>query len=447
MICAARNSRVPALLLAGLCAGLSAPAAAMTLGAALQRAAEHDPAVAVSLAQHRADREAGREDRGSLLPSLAAGGRYAYAKTRSEGVFGKSEDGYPTWAAQIEARQPLFRLDWFARADRARALDAQADVTLRDRTLQLLLRVAERYFGVLQAQDQLAQAGAESRAVSESLEDTRKRYEVELVPGTDLKEAQARDDLARARLLSARTALETARDALDEVTGSGHVQLPQLPEDVAFPPLAPDSVEQWVAAALEQSPRIARAQQSARIADADRRRSRSAAMPALDLVASAGRQDTSRFEFGQETDDARIGLELNIPIYTGGINSARIRRAEAGAEAAEADLKRIRLETARETRQRYRQVEAAYHAVDAFKKSLESAQLAQAATQAGYDAGTRTITDVLDAKSRVVQAQRELGATRYNLLLSLLQLRQLTGKLSEQDFARVDQLLRYPPAQ
>lgn len=446
MMRAARTSGLGGILLAGAALAATEPAATMSLSEALQRARVHDPAVAVSAAQYEADREEGRAERSALLPSLAAGGTYYYARTDFASPYGGADDGYEGWAAQAEARQALFRLDWFARRDRARVLDARAETAYRERELEVLLRVANRYFSMLLAQDQLAQAEAEAQAVRESLEDTRKRYGVEIVPGTDLKEAQARDDLAQARLLSAGIGLETAREALAEITGVDEPRLPVLPQDVAFPPLTPASADAWVEAAREQSPRIALARQAAEIAQTQRKSTLSAAMPALDLVASASRDDASEYAFGQLRDDQRIGVELSVPIYAGGLTAARLRQAEASAIAAQADLRRVILETERETRQRYRQVATAYHEVDAYRRSLESALAAQAATQAGYDAGTRTITDVLDAKSRVVQAQRDLNNTRYNLLLSLLQLRQLTGELSAEDFARIDRLLRYPSA-
>ncbi|MGH8454049.1 MAG: TolC family outer membrane protein, partial [Nevskiales bacterium] len=334
-----------------------------------------------------------------------------------------------------------FRLDWFARGDRARALDAQADISLRDRTQQLFRRVADRYFGVLVAQDALALAEAEAHAVRESLEDTRKRYEVELVPGTDLKEAQARDDLAQARLLSARRNLDSARDALDEITGADRSALPRLPEQVAFPPLVPAQSDAWVAAAREQSPRIAQARQAVVVAETNRRSRQSEAMPSVDLVAQVSHDDSTDYSLGQQRDDARIGFELNVPVYAGGINSSRLRQAEASQRTAEAELKRLTLETERETRQLFRQVQTGYDESSAFARSLASAQAAERATRAGYDAGTRTITDVLDAKSRVVQARRDLNSTRYNLLLSLLQLKQTVGNLSEKDFAEIDRLL------
>jgi outer membrane protein len=423
----------------------SAPASAMSLSEALQRAAQVDPTVPGSLALYDAEREAGRQERGTRLPNLAFTAGYDKASTEASFPFAtEPEEDYHSSSLALVARQPLFRLDWFARGERARALDAQADLGLQDRKLQLLRRVADRYFGVLVAQDGLAQAEAEARAVRESLEDTRKRYEVELVPGTDLKEAQARDDLAQARLLAARRALDTARDALDEITGNGRAALPQLAEPVAFPPLAPAEVEAWVKAAGAHSPRIAQAQQALVIAEANQRSRQSEAMPTVDLVARISHDDSTDYSLGQEIDDQRIGVELNVPLYAGGINQSRVREAEAGRRLAEAELRRITLETERETRQLFRQVQTAYDEVHAFEKSLTSALAAERATRAGYDAGTRTITDVLDAKSRVVQARRDLNGTRYNLLLSLLQLKQTVGNLSEKDFVEIDRLLAAP---
>lgn len=428
---------------AGMTFTLLAPSAtALTLSEALKRATEHDPTVPASLALYDFERESGKQERGTLLPSVSVNAGYDRANTEADFPFGTApEERYNSWTTALVARQPLFRLDWFARRDRAAALDEQAEIGLRDRGQRLLRRVAERYFNVLLAQDALDRAQAEARAVRESLEDTRKRYEVELVPGTDLKEAQARDDLAQAQLLSARRALDNARDALNEITGAGHQALPRLPEQVRFPPLTPDAAEDWVSAAREQSPRIALARQAVVVAEADQKSRRSEALPTVDLVASVSHDDSTDYSLGQERDDSRIGVELNVPLYAGGINQSRLRQAEAGLRSAEGELRRITLETERETRQLFRQVQTRYDETSAFEKSLASAQAAEAATRAGYDAGTRTITDVLDARSRVEQARRDLNSTRYNLLLSLLQLKETVGVISEKDFAEIDRLL------
>jgi outer membrane protein len=421
-----------------LCA---APAWSMGLTEALYFAADYDPAVAESLATYDADREAGIQDSGSLLPSVTLTGGADWGRSRSDGVFGTTDEEFPTWRAELEVRQPLFRLDWSARRARALSRGNLADAQLYERQMALRRRVADGYFETLLAQDALMLAEAEAEAVRESLEDTRKRYEVELVPGTDLKEAQARDDLAQARLLAAKRDLDTARDVLDDLTGQHTDRLPVLADDTRFPPLAPSDVDAWIAFAKENSPVLSIARFNVDVSTADARSRRAESAPTLDAVGRVGRIDTSEFSFGQTQDDARIGLELRVPIYAGGTLSASIREAEARERSARAQLQRLELEVQRATRKAHRDVQTAYIEINAFERAVESALAAEQATRNGYEAGTRTITDVLDARSRVVEAQRDLNQTRYRLLLGLLQLKQSAGVLAEQDFAEIDRLL------
>lgn len=420
---------------------------AMTLSEALQSAAQHDPAVAASLATYDAEKEAGPQERAGLRPSITAHGAANYAYTESKFAFGTAPgQSYPGWSASLEARQPLFRLDWFARQNRAAAQDTLAENGLNDRKQQLLQRVASRYFSVLLAQDELLQSEVQAKAVLESLDNVRKRYEVDLVPGTDLREAQARNDLAQAQVLSASHALETSRDTLDEITGHGRVTLPVLPDDVEFPALLPADVAAWIKSASETSPALVKAREQVVIARADTKSRIAVAMPSIDLVANASHNDSTRYTLGQLQDDARVGVELNVPIFAGGINASRVREAEARQRVAEADLQRLTLETETQVRQLYRNVQTGYAEVKAYRVALDSASVAETATRNGYEAGTRTISDVLDAKSRVAQASRDLHRTRYNQLLNLLQLRQAAGVLSEKDFQEIDQLLRYAQA-
>lgn len=425
-----------------LCLGFG-NAQAMSLSEALQRAARHDPAVASSLATYDAEKEAGPQERAGLRPNVTARGSGNYAYTESEFAFGTAPgESYPGWTASLEARQPLFRLDWLARADRANAQDAFAESGLNERKQQLLRRVAERYFNVLLAQDEVEQSEAQARTIQQSLESTRQRYEVDLVPGTDLREAQARHDLAQAQTLTAIHALETAQDALDETTGNGRVKLPVLADDVEFPALLPANPESWVRSATENSPLLAKAREQLTIATADTRSRWSAAMPVVDLVASASHSDSTKYTLGQLQDDARVGVEVTVPLFAGGMYASRIREAEARQRAAEAELMRLTLEVERQVKQLYRNVQAGYVEVKAFQQAQISSITAQTATQNGYEAGTRTISDVLDAKSRVAQATRDLHRTRYNQLLNIVQLKQSAGVLSENDFTIIDQLLR-----
>lgn len=419
----------------------------MGLVEAFRLAIEHDPAVPLVRATLLGQREESTQLRGTLLPSvgLSANGAYSSSKVKSA-FFGGFSEEYPGYDAGISARQALFRSDWFARRNQADALDKRNDIQRKDYHEQLLLRVAERYFGVLVARDDLALAEAEARAIHESLEDTRKRFEVGLVPGTDLKEAQARDDLAKARLITAREAVVSAQDALHESTHNGNAALPTLPADVRLPALDPADAETWVEKARGGNASMALAQQAVAVAESVFKSASAASHPNVDAVASYQHSDTSESQIGSERDDGRIAVELTLPLYNGGINQSRKRQAAAELDAARADAIRINAETERAVRQAFRQLQSEYAQAEALALAVRSATAAEEATRNGYNAGTRTITDVLNARSAVAQARRDLSRTRYELLLHRLRLRGLTGELADADFEQIDSLLKMAAA-
>lgn len=429
-----------ALMVLVLVLGGADAAASMLPGEALRRAAERDPSLAVAHARFGAESEAGEQERAALRPSLAAIGQGSYNDSDSRFAFGSERDRYPAWSAQLQARQPLLRFDWSARGERADTREALAQEGLDELSQQFVARVAQRYLATLMAEDELDQAQSEAGAVRESLGDTRKRYDVQLVPGTDLKEAQARDDLAQAQLVAARAGVEQARDALEEITGYDRARLPRLREDVRFPPLEPADAEGWVRIARERSFADAGARLRLRLAQADLQSRRAEALPSVDLVAQAGRSDSSEYALGARQDDARVGLELNVPLYAGGYNHSRVREAEARIREAEAELRRVALETERSVRSLFRAVNTARLRSDAYDQALASAALAEGAAMAGYDAGTRTITDVLDAKSRTVQARRTRNAARYDLITQVLLLNAAAGTLDAATLSRGDAL-------
>lgn len=433
-----RSSR----LLFTIAAMLALPCAhAMTLGDALKRAAERDPYLDASAAVFSAESQLGDQERAGLRPSLSFEGQGYETRSDSQFAFGVSKDTFPSWSAYLHARQPVLRMDWFARGDRADLQDALAAESQSDRLADFVVRLCQRYLDTLLAEDRVRQAESESRAVRESLSDTRKRYEVELVPGTDLKEAQARDDLSQAQLVSERAALEDARDALQEITGYDRAPLPAVREAVVFPQLVPERIEGWIEMAAQHNADRRIAQMKVELAKTTLVSRKAEAMPSVDLVAKAGRNDSTEYALGQRQDEAAIGLELTAPIYAGGYNRARVREAEARLREAEAEFERISLETDRTMRSYFRAVETARAEVAAYNRALESASLAEKATQAGYDAGTRTITDVLDAKSRVVNALRTRNASRLNLLIKLLQLNAAGGTLTIEMVLGLDPML------
>ena len=418
---------------------------AMTLGEAVQEAIQNDPLVRESDALFAAEQQLGAQVASTLRPTVSAQGTLARNRNQNESqFFGSFEETYNDNTVGISARQLVYRYDWFALRKHATALDAQADASLLQRQQAFALRITERYFAVLMAQAGLDLAQADADAINESLEDTRKRFEVGLVAGTDLKEAQARKDLAQARLILARDQVASARETLDESTGRGFEPLPQLDENAGLPAVMPDDPDAWVVKARAQNPILLQADQEVVIAEATAKTALADILPRVDAVASYRELDTSESLIGSERDEARIGLELNVPIYAGGLGQARKREAAARLELAEAKKRRLLAETERLTRQRFRELKTAYAQDRALKVAAQSAEAAEIATRNGYEAGTRTITDVLNARSAVIAARREQVINRYNLLLNWLRLKETTAELGNDDFSQIDGLLSQP---
>lgn len=420
---------------------------AMTLSEAIERAMSRDPQAMSALANRDADREASIQERATLLPKVNAIG--SINSVDSEIVktpFSPRgfNEYYSGWSTSIELRQPLYRYDILARLRRANVRDTQAEMAYIQRQQALIELVAERYIGVLQANNELTLAQADATAIRKSLDDTRKRYDVQLVPGTDLKEAQARDDLSQANLLAAQQMVEAARDALDESTGGGREPLSSLNPNTALTTLDSTDASTWLARAHNNNPSYQLAKAAYEVAKNDVDSRRSEALPTVDIVAANQRQDQSDSRIGSRAQNNQIGFELKVPIFASGANVSRIRESQARLRATEADRNRIDLDIQRDTRRLVRDVQTAQAQARAYQRAVESAQAAQQATRYGYEAGKRTITDVLNAQSYSVQAQRNLDQSRYNILLKTLQLKQQTGDLNATEIAAIDQLLTPP---
>ncbi|MDP1776347.1 MAG: TolC family protein, partial [Moraxellaceae bacterium] len=352
MSCARMTRSKCALVAVVMVMGLPTLSHAMSMTEALLLAEKVDPAVNGSLALLDAERELGKQERATRLPQVnaVAGIRETDAKVTATPFGAGFNERYQSWDASVELRQPLFRFDFFARGRRANALDELAEAGGIVREQVLIYRVAERYLGVLQAKSALRLAQSEADAVSRSLGDTQKRYDVQLIPGTDLKEAQARNDLAQANLIAAQQQLDTAQDLLDESTGQGYADLPDFPANATLPALDDDSREVWLQRVMTENPNLRAARANVQVAKANADSRMSSAMPEIDVVASHGRQDSSDSMIGSAGNNSVVGLELRVPIFASGGNRSRVKEADARRRVAEGELDSAIRSTQRETR-------------------------------------------------------------------------------------------------
>ncbi len=349
--------------------------------------------------------------------------------------------------------QSLYRQSNYERLDLARGQISRAEADYQLAYQGFLVRVAVAYFDVLTAEDGVTFAEAEEKALQRQFEQAEQRFEVGLTAVTDVHEARAQYDRARARSIVARNQRDDAYEGLRELTGQSFTTVDELQEQLPLETPNPNSAQEWVELALQTNPAVLSARHAVEVAEANVRLERSGHFPTLDAFASYTDSTNNEFiindDFGNElgktaleNKDTRYGLRLNVPIYQGGFVTTRTRQAGALLDAAMQDEEAQRRQTVRQTETAYRAVLAGIEQVQAFRQALISAQSALEATQAGFEVGTRTIVDVLISEQRYFQAERDNSVARHTYILDHLRLKAAAGMLSKEDLAVVNTLLQ-----
>jgi outer membrane protein len=350
--------------------------------------------------------------------------------------------GSDTLGLSLSGRQPLFnRANRATIAQSERSLDssiAELDTAEQD----LMLRVSQAYFDVLGAQDTLQTTRASKAAISEQLASARRNFEVGTATITDTREAQARFDLATAQEIAADNDLTLRRIALDQLVGRANVVPRHLAVPVVLPATAAVSVDELVSRAADEHPAVRRAQVAFDVARLETEKARAAGLPTVDAVGSlqGGRGTIARNVSGNNAG-ASLGVQINVPLYTGGSVQARISETTVLEERSRNDLEAARRAVTQSTRQAYYTLQSGAAQVKALEAAEASSQLALEATQLGYRVGIRVNVDVLNAQSQLFQTRRDLARARYDVLLGTLRLRQAAGRLTPADILAIDRLL------
>ena len=419
------------------CAVALVPAHAADLLESYRAALQHD----AEFARARADREAGRErsvqGRAGLLPNATLSGQSTWneGEVRSSGTttsYDRNTNGYT-----VSLTQPLFRWQNWVQYQQGTLSSALSEVQFEDARQALILRVAEAYFNVLTARDSLAAVEDLRRAAQEQLARARLSFEVGTVTITDVHEAQARADLAEAQIIAAQNALDVARETLFRITGVEPSRLDALADDVALTPPEPAQPEHWITAAESSSYAVQIAGLSQQIAEQEVARREAGHYPTLDLVATHGDSDG----VSSETQATTVGVQLNLPLFSGGLTSSQVREAAALKSAADAQADNARRSARLAARQAYLAVTSGLSRVEALQAARVSSQSALEANQLGYDVGVRINIDVLNAQSQLADTQQQLSGARYDTLLAQLRLKAAAAQLGEADVEAVNRLL------
>jgi len=298
---------------------------------------------------------------------------------------------------------------------------------------------------VLAAQDNVTFAKAERKAIARQLDQTNERFDVGLIPITDVHEAQASYDLSIADGIDADNTLLSAYEGLREVTGKYHGVLAALIANTPLPSPDPDNIERWVEVALNENLNV----QATQFASENLRhaidRAKSGHYATVDIVASQSNNVSGGGSLGgSEIDSTALSLQFNVPLYQGGRIRSQTREALARLNEASQQLEQQRRSTVRQVRESYLGVLASISRINALKQAEKSSQSALQANEVGLEVGTRTTVDVLDARRILFRAKRDRARARYDYILNTLRLKQAAGALTNNDIREVNRWLRKP---
>jgi outer membrane protein len=434
--------RLAALLAAS---GLALSAHAADLVGVYRDALSSDPVYQAARAQYQASIERLPQARAGYLPSVS-GSASAYRNYNERE--GTEDLDYSTRGFSVSLSQPIFRLGNWIAISQAEKVTVQAEATLASAGQDLILRVAQAYFDVLLAQDNVALSDAQKRAISEQLAQAKRNFEVGTATIVDTLEAQARYDQAVAKEVLDANDLEVKKRALQQLIGKIPEGLKPLGEKLDLQRPRPDSIEEWVRAASDTSLAVLVAKAGYEIAAQEVDRARSGHYPTLDLSAVYNYNRTPASSLGElftgaaiTSKNAQVGVVLSVPIFAGGGTESRVREAVALRERTQQDLENTQRTVAQAVRQNFLAVTNGIALVRALEQALASTQSQLESSILGRDVGVRTSVDVLNAQQQVFQGRRDLQQARYAYLLNTLRLKAAAGTLTEADLEQVNRAL------
>ena len=423
---------------------LPAAAQAADLMTTYEMARTGDRQLSISESSRDIAREGRVQARANLLPSVS--GSASIGRNYVAGQSGDSRSR--SWGVGLQ--QTVFDLGQIANYRAQTELDTAAGFDLSAANSELITRTSAAYFDVLVAIETLAAAVAAEEALQKQYDFADRRLEVGRAPITDLHEARAQYDTARANVLLAQNALEDAYQALAEITGVPVRDLRALPED--FQPSMPTDggVQEWVATAFAQNPNLQAAEYDARAAAHGVTAAKSQHLPRITLGADYsnragwgdfGDPDVPGLPRNSENEGYGVGLNLTVPLFAGGAIRSGVREAISRRDISQDNVELTRRALERSTRAAYNAVVAGVSEVEARRQAVISARSAYEASQVGLEVGTRTVVDVLINQQNLFNAESDLALARYRFLQSRLLLAQAAGTLDISDLQEINSLL------
>lgn len=440
-----------ACMLVGLMASQSASyAAAPGLLQLYRQAQQSSPQFLAAQAEREAAGTLVGQAGGQFLPQLSAAAAYTDNNTdvdqKSTSLAGQpivrsTSYNFITRNAALNLSLAVFRPQLWASYAQAKAQVRQAEGALRQAEQDLILRVSQAYFDVLLAEDAVRLAGEQKAAIQERLKQAKRYFEAGLGTITDINEAQARYDVVSAQGLTAINTLEVRRRALEAAVGSYFERLQPLATLNLEQP-EPNTPEAWQAFAQQYNPLLKAREAAFEVAQQEVYKNASAHLPTVDLVAGRSWAKNPGYTTVDSTNwNTSAGVQVNIPLFSGGTTQGRVSQAQYNRERARHELEGGVRAVQLSVRQEFLNVVNGVAQVNAFSQAVKSNELALHSAKRGLEAGVRTSFDVLNAQTLLFSAKRDLAESRYAYVMARLKLRAAAGLLAAEDVQLIESWL------
>ena len=395
-------------------------------------AIKSDPELLAAEAKHQSTLQEYPIARSNLLPNIRFKGTSQRTRESIDGaIYGSSSptSQFTTDEYSINLKQPLYRRDLFSLLEKSEYQVAKS-LAERDSARQnLIIRVVEAYFNILDSEDNIDYVVSEKAAIKSQLDESK-------------KEAKASYDLSETNVIEAQNQKDLARESLYVLTGKQFKSFSSLNHNIKAKSPDPDDIKSWENFAVKQNLDLLTYRRAQDIAIANLKFERSKHFPTLDIYGTIKETDKGGGSSGAfDSNNDFIGIELNIPIFIGGNTYYSSKQAEFEKEKARYDLLKKKREVIRDSRQAFLNLKSAISKVNASKKALESNELSVEYNKAGFEVGTRSTTDVLLALKEFYKAKKNYSKSKYDYLMSKLKLKQSIGTLSIDDLKVVNSWL------
>ena len=387
-----------------------------------------DPEFAAQIHRRKAGQEAIPQAQAALRPQLSASSSYTLSSKDSSNQAA---------SATVSLTQSIYDRSSRLLIKQARLQTNAADINYQIAAESLIQRVASSYFAVLSAQDNLELSERNQRAIRRQLELAEERLDVGLGTRTDLYDARARYENAVAEGIDAQRVLDDMRQVLIALVGKDPGTLLSLSPATALSGPQPDDAGQWVNGALSDNRSLKALSLDASVAETEIDRQQALRRLTVGLNLSAEYTDS----VSADGTDASVTLSFKLPFYQGGLINAQIREAASNHNAARARYELARREIQRKTRQAFLSINSQLRRISALAEAVTAGESALQAKEEGFAAGLTTNIEVLDAQRDLFRAERDHLKARYDYVLQVLLLEQLSGQLNEEDVSRVNRWL------